>query len=146
MKTIFSLLLLAALTPALAKPLEKKVIWTAVFSNVMPARKNVTKNYCLSHTPTVMTTTIEQITRKSGVRALNGINIRYLSYKTQHKNHVYFNRVDAVISGKDNHDRTWSQPMKLYEQTLTPIGATYTVWSTKNCKGTFLGTPTVVQR
>lgn len=123
---------------------SQKVLWTAVFSNTVPVNSSVSQAYCDSHTPTVMVTTIDQITSKQGVIALNGINVRYLSYKTIEKDNIYFNVVNATISGKDA-SGAWSMPMKLYEQTLSPIGTTYTVWSTSKCKGTFLGTPTVLQ-
>ena len=121
---------------------KPKIIWTAVFSNITPINNNISQSYCNTHTPTVIITTIKQITSSNGVRALNGINVRYLSYKTVRKNHLYFNIVDAIVSGKNSAGKTWSEKMKLYEQTLSPVGLTYTVWSTTNCKGTFLGTPT----
>ena len=126
------------------QPAAQQIVWTAVFSNVMPTNTKVTTEYCLSHTPTVIVTTIDQITSPQGINALNGVNIRYLSYKTQQKEGLYFNIVNAIVSGKDSAGKKWSTPMKLYEQTLTPVDVTYTVWSTADCKGTFLGTPTVI--
>lgn len=117
-----------------------KVIWTAVFSNMTPIKNNVSTDYCVQHTPSVIVTTIDQITSEKGVDALNGVNIRYLSYKTVVKDHLYFNIVNAIVRGKD-----WQEPMKLYEQTLAPVAVTYTTWSTPECKGSFLGTPTVVK-
>ena len=122
---------------------NQKVVWTAVFSNTVPLNSSVTQAYCDDHTPTVMVTTIDQITSKQGVMALNGVNVQYLSYKTIQKDNIYFNIVNALVSGQDQNG-AWSMPMKLYEQTLSPIGTTWTVWSTAKCKGTFLGTPTVV--
>lgn len=120
------------------------VTWTAVFSNVAPVKPFISQAYCLLHTPTTVITTIKQITSKNGVNSLNGVNLRYLSYKTEKKDNLYFNIVDAIVSGKNKAGKAWSEPMKLYEQTLAPIAVTYTVWSTPSCKGTFLGTPTVV--
>ena len=122
----------------------KKVIWTAVFSKGIPINNNTTQTYCDEHTPTVIVTSIDQITSKIGVRALNNIIVRYLSYKEIQKDQLNFNIVDAKISGTDGNGKEWSSPMKLYEQTLNPVDVTYTVWSTPYCKGTFLGTPTVV--
>jgi hypothetical protein len=141
-KTIISGLLILALSPTYASSNHETIIWTAVFSNIMPIKKNISQAYCQSHTPTVITTTIKQITNAKGIRALNGVNIRYLSYKTLHKDHLYFNVVRAIVSGKNPKHGAWSEPMKLYEQTLLPTDTTYTVWSTHHCKGTFLGTPT----
>lgn len=117
------------------------VVWTAVFADFTPLSKNISYRYCKAHTPSVIVTTIKQITSKKGIRAVNGINIRYLSYKTVKKNHLYFNIVNAVVRGITPQGKSWSAPMKLYEQTLSPIGVTYTVWSTPKCKGTFIGTP-----
>lgn len=139
---IFTVSLLAQLAGAATK--QPTVIWTAVFSNVTPTHAHVTHAYCRAHTPTVMVTTIKQITSKQGVRALNGVNVRYLSYDTVKKDDLYFNIVNAVVSGKNTNGSSWSTKMKLYEQTLSAVGVTYTVWSTKDCKGTFLGTPTLV--
>lgn len=145
-KIITTITLLTLFTGAWATTLssadETKVIWTAVFSDITPINPQVSQSYCDNHTPTVFVTTIEQITSKEGVTSLNGVNIRYLSYKTIEKDNLYFNIVDAVVSGKDNNG-AWSIPMKLYEQTLSMAGPTYTVWSTPKCKGTFLGTPTI---
>lgn len=121
-----------------------EVVWTAVFSNFTPIEKNISDAFCRSHTPSVIVTTIQQITSKKGIVALNGVRIRYLSYRTIKKDHLYFNIVNAVVSGKERGGKSWSSPMKLYEQTLSPIGVTNTVWSTQYCKGTFLGTPTVI--
>ena len=123
-----------------------KIIWTAVFSNATPLKASITQDYCNQHTPSVMVTTIDQITSKEGVKALNGIVVRYLSYKEIEKDHLNFNIVDAIISGKEKDGKIWSSPMKLYEQTLNPVDVTYTVWSTPYCKGTFLGTPTTLTK
>ena len=123
------------------------MLWTAVFDRIEPVDATSVvydQAYCLSHTPSVMVTRIDQITSSKGVKALNGITVRYLSYKTEVKDHLYFNLVNALISGKEPNGKTWVSPMKLYEQTLDDTALTYTVWSTPHCKGTFLGTPTVI--
>lgn len=125
---------------------KQEVLWTAVFSNSMPISSEINQAYCDQHTPTVMVTTIDQITSKNGVKALNGIMVKYLSYKAIEKDHLYFNIVNATIAGKDKNGKAWTSPMKLYEQTLVPVGVTYTTWSTPYCKGTFLGTPTVASK
>lgn len=122
---------------------DQQVTWTAVFSNATPIKPTVSQAFCDQHTPTVMVTTINQITSPQGVKALNNVDVRYLSYKTVVKDNLYFNLVNATISGVDANGKAWSEPMKLYEQTLDPVAVTYTVWSTPFCKGTFLGTPTV---
>jgi hypothetical protein len=141
----FTYLILFAISN-IAYPAEnKQIIWTAVFSKAIPVRSNISQDYCDQHTPTVMVTTIDQITSKAGVRALNGVVVRYLSYKEIEKDHLNFNIVDATISGQDKNGKRWSSTMKLYEQTLNPVDITYTVWSTPYCKGTFLGTPTTVK-
>ena len=140
---IVSFILLMVVGVASARSL--KVVWTAVFSNIQPLNSKVSLAYCKAHTPSVIVTTIAQITSDKGVQSLNGVNIRYLSYKTMIKDNLYFNIVDAVVSGKTKAGKAWSERMKLYEQTLSPIGVTYTVWSTPHCKGTFLGTPTVIK-
>jgi hypothetical protein len=127
---------------AVASGHTPKIIWTAVFSHIQPARKGVSIGYCKSHTPTVIVTSIKEIMSHAGVQALNSVNLRYLSYRTTHKDGLFFNVVNAVVSGHQQGEKPWSTPMKLYEQTLADAAVTYTVWSTKDCKGTFLGTPT----
>lgn len=122
------------------------VIWTAVFSDFTPINDKVDSHYCQTHTPSVIVTTIKQITSSKGVTGLNGVNIRYLSYKTEKKDNLYFNLVQAIVSGKGTNGKPWSENMTLYEQTLDAVGVTYTVWSTPHCKGTFLGTPTTVSQ
>ncbi len=140
---LFSLLFTSTI---LAKPQQPKIIWTAVFSHTTPRTKQVSKNYCVKHTPTVVVTTIEQITSKKGVRALNGIYLKYKNYKGIIKDGIRFNYVNATLSGQSKNG-PWSTPMKLYQQTLSKqdMGVTWVVWSTKYCKGMFLGTPTVIK-
>lgn len=147
-KTIFILSLILLFNTAYASEsgVKREILWTAVFSNITPLNPDITQAYCDEHTPSVMVTTIDQITSKTGVKALNDIIVRYLSYKTIEKDHLYFNIVNATIAGKDENGKAWTSPMKLYEQTLDPVGVTYTTWSTPYCKGTFLGTPTVVAK
>lgn len=122
----------------------KTVTWTAVFDNITPRSENVTLEYCLEHTPTVMVTTVDQILSKEGVTSLNGLHVKYNSYKSTKKDGLLFNVVNATISGEDK-DGKWSTPMKMYQQTLSESdqGKTWVVWSTPQCKGTFIGTPTI---
>ncbi|MCW5588601.1 MAG: hypothetical protein KIT27_02945 [Legionellales bacterium] len=137
-------LLINAFSLVVAQAASPQVIWTAVFNHITPLNPKTTLEYCRQHTPSVIVTTIQQITSKNGVKGLNGVTIRYLSYRTEIKDHLYFNLVNAIVSGKNHDGSSWSEPMKLYEQTLSAAGETYTVWSTDKCKGTFLGTPTVI--
>lgn len=120
------------------------VKWTAVFENQVPRDASITQAYCDSHTPTVIVTDIRQITAKAGVTAINGVNIRYLSYNSKEIDGLHFNVVKGVLSGIDQSKKEWKQNIILYEQTLEEVGKTYTVWSTEYCKGTFIGYPTVV--
>jgi len=91
----------------LAKPQQPKIIWTAVFSHITPRNSQVSKAYCLKHTPTVVVTTIDQITSKKGIRALNGVYLKYKNYKGVIKNGIRFNYVNATVSGKDQNG-PWS--------------------------------------
>lgn len=135
-------LLLLAPYHAFAK---EKVIWTAVFDDIQPRSAKVSKAYCKAHAPTVMVTTVEQVLSKSGVKTINGLRVQYLSYKSEKKDGFLFNVVNAVIRGRDKQG-SWSAPVKMYQQTLSEQdkGKTWVVWSTPQCKGSFIGTPTVV--
>lgn len=120
------------------------VTWTAVFDNVVPRSDKVTVQYCLDHTPTVMVTTVDQVLSKDGVKTLNGLRVKYNSYKSTKKDGLLFNIVHATISGKEK-NREWSVPMIMYQQTLSELdqGKTWVVWSTPECKGSFIGVPTI---
>jgi hypothetical protein len=122
----------------------KTVTWTAVFDNVVPRSEKVTVQYCLDHTPTVMVTTVDQVLSKDGVKTLNGLRVKYNSYNSSKKDGLLFNIVNATISGKDKNGE-WSVPIKMYQQTLSESdqGKTWVVWSTPECKGTFIGVPTI---
>lgn len=124
---------------------SKSIIWAAVFDNITPRSEDVTLQYCLEHTPTVMVTTVAQVLSKQGVKSLNGLRVNYNSYKSTKKDGLLFNVVNATISGKDAHGE-WSTPVKMYQQTLSELdqGKTWVVWSTPKCKGTFIGTPTII--
>ncbi len=148
MKKLFILLSILS-TVTYANAIHDKgtnVVWTAVFENAKPIKNNINQAYCDSHTPSVISTNIVQITSKDGVKAANGVNIRYISYKGEAKDNLYFNVVSGELSGIDVNGKPWKQPIKLYEQTLDEIGKTYTVWSTPNCKGTFTGFPTIISK
>jgi len=123
---------------------SKTVIWTAVFDNVAPRSEDVTLKYCLDHTPTVMVTTVDQVLSKEGAKTLNGLRVKYNSYKSTKKDGLLFNVVNATISGK-NKNGEWSTPIKMYQQTLSESdqGKTWVIWSTPKCKGTFIGSPTI---
>lgn len=136
-----SILLYSSITNA-----SPSVIWTAVFDDVTPRSPDVTLQYCFEHTPTVMVTTVDQVLSKEGVKTLNGLRVKYNSYNSTKKDGLLFNVVNATISGQDKNG-AWSTPMKMYQQTLSESdqGKTWVVWSTPKCKGTFIGTPTLVQ-
>ena len=139
--TLFSLLLISSSIAA-----ADNIIWTAVFSNVTPRDNKTSQSYCEKHSPTVMVTTLKDITSTLGTTTLNGLNIRYLSYKSEKKDGLLFNTVNAIIKGKDEKGE-WSSPLKMYQQTLSQEdnGKTWVVWSTKKCKGSFIGTPTLIK-
>lgn len=118
------------------------ILWSAVFSEIQPTSgSNVTKEYCIAHSPTTLVTTYQQITSPKGVTTLNGLNIRYLDYKTEYKNDIYFYIVHGQLSGREN-NVAWQMPITLYEQTLTGTSTIWTTWSTPKCKGIFIANPT----
>lgn len=124
---------------------KSNVVWTAVFSDIQPRTNKVTTEYCLAHSPTVMVTTVKQVLSKDGSKTINGLRVKYLSYKSKKKSGLLFNTVDALISGHDD-TGSWSEPLKMYQQTLSEKdeGKTWVVWSTSKCKGSFIGIPTIV--
>lgn len=140
-KSLFLTLLIFKQSCAIAAP---TVIWTAVFDHIIPRSSDISQDYCLQHSPTVLVTTVKQILSKDGVKSLNGIHVKYNSYQSTKKDGLLFNVVNATLSGVDEHGK-WSAPMKMYQQTLSEQdqGKTWVVWSTPHCKGTFIGTPTI---
>jgi hypothetical protein len=122
----------------------KTITWTAVFDDIVPRSEKVTLQYCLDHTPTVMVTTVDEVLSKKGVKTLNGLKVKYNSYTSTKKDGLLFNIVNATISGKDKNGE-WSTPIKMYQQTLSELdqGKTWVIWSTPECKGTFIGIPTI---
>ncbi|ODN44070.1 hypothetical protein BGC07_10385 [Piscirickettsia litoralis] len=140
----------AALTLSLgttnfAQTAKKEVVWTPTFYAIQPrtdVKHPVSKEFCLTHIPNTLRTTISQI--KNGVQAENGVYIKYLSYTTTHKSGLGFNIVNAVVWTADaKGNKTWSSPMKEYQQNLSDTGVTNTVWSTDQCKGKFIGVSNV---
>lgn len=146
MRRKFFFIVSICIAPIIAQA-QNQVIWTAVFSDVQPRTSNISYEFCLAHSPTVMVTTVSQVLSKKGVKSLNGIVVKYLSYKSHKKDGILFNTINAVVSGKDSKGN-WSSPMKMYQQTLSEKdqGKTWVVWSTPKCKGSFIGTPTIVQK
>ncbi|MCF6776943.1 hypothetical protein L3V83_10230 [Thiotrichales bacterium 19X7-9] len=126
---------------------EVETVWTPTFYAIQPrvdVKNPVSMNFCLTHTPNTLQTTISQI--KQGVKAENGVYIKYLSYSTTHKHGLGFNTVNAevwTVDAKGN--KTWSSPMWEYQQNLSDNGVTNVVWATNECKGKFIGVPNVIK-
>ncbi|WP_119343389.1 hypothetical protein [Facilibium subflavum] len=119
----------------------EETVWTPTFFAIQPRtdiKNPVSKAFCLTHTPNTLRTTISQI--KKGVRAENGVYIKYLSYTTTHKHGLGFNVVNARVWTTDKNGKiTWESPMWEYQQNLSDTGVTNTVWATNVCKGKFIG-------
>lgn len=119
----------------------KETVWTPTFYAIEPRtdiKNPVSEEFCLTHIPNTLQTTVSQI--KQGVKAENGVYIKYLSYTTTHKLGLGFNEVDAevwTVDAKGN--KTWSSPMWQSQQNLSETGVTNTVWATNKCKGKFIG-------
>ncbi len=123
----------------------RETVWTPTFYAIKPRgdiAKPVSMSFCLTHIPNTLRTTISEI--KKGVRAENGVYIKYLSYTTEHKYGLGFNVVHAEVWTVDNSGKiTWSSPMWEYQQNLSDDGVTNVVWATNECKGKFIGVPDV---
>ena len=132
-------------TISLSHAAAPDIIWTPTFYSIQPRtdiKNSVSKNFCITHTPNTFRTTIDQI--KKGVKAENGVYIKYLSYTTTHQHGLGFNRVKAKIWLEDNNGHTiWSAPLWEYQQNLSDNGITNTVWATPQCKGKFIGVPSI---
>ena len=138
---------MATVAKSMARVHKKNVetVWTPSFYAITPrtdVKHPVSLNFCLTHTPNTLRTTISQITAKSGVRAENGVYIRYLHYHTTHKHGLGFNVVSAelwTVNAKGK--KTWRARLWEYQQNLADDGVTNVVWATKQCKGKFIGVP-----
>lgn len=131
---------------AMAKTTQK-VIWHPSFYATTPRiniKNPVDLNYCLTHTPNVLSVTIDQISK--GAQAENGVFIKYNSYTTQHKHGLGFNIVNGQVWTENQKGvRIWQSPIWLYEQNLSDTGITNTVWATNQCKGKFIGIASIIK-
>ncbi len=132
----------AIATPAITTG-HNETVWTPTFYAIQPrqdVKHPVSLNFCLTHTPNTLRTTISQI--KKGVKAENGVYIQYLSYTTTHKHGLGFNTVNAKLWTVNDKGKTvWESPLWEYQQNLSDNGITNVVWATKECKGKFIGVP-----
>lgn len=123
------------------KQIAPEIVWTPTFYEIQPRtdiKHPVSTSFCLSHIPNTLRTTIDQI--KHGVKAENGVYIKYLSYTTTHKHGLGFNTVNAEVWLEDTQGKKiWSSPLWEYQQNLSDTGVTNTVWATPECKGKFIG-------
>jgi hypothetical protein len=119
---------------------NQNLTWLTVFSQAGPISSSTSQSYCDSHTPSKVLATINQATSKPGLKASNGINLYYSSYKTVGYDNVYFTFVNAAASGQDQNG-SWSNKMKIYGQSLTQTDVINGVWSTPYCRGIFLSKP-----
>ncbi|MDF2939424.1 MAG: hypothetical protein K0R66_66 [Gammaproteobacteria bacterium] len=138
-----SLLLTLSLGAATAMADSQNLTWTAVFSKAEPISSSTTQAYCNAHSPSKIIATVNQATSKPGVKALNGINLYYSSYKSVGYDNLYFTFINAVASGQDQNG-SWSDKMKVYGQSLTQNDVINGVWSSSYCRGLFLAKPSPV--
>ncbi|MCF6765495.1 hypothetical protein L3V82_06890 [Thiotrichales bacterium 19S3-7] len=126
---------------------QAETIWTPTFYAIQPRtdiKNPVSMNFCLTHTPNTLKTTISEI--KQGVKAENGVYLKYLSYKTTHQHGLGFNTVNAEVWLVDSKGKKiWSSPMWEYQQNLSDNGITNVVWATNQCKGKFIGVPNIIK-
>jgi hypothetical protein len=119
------------------------ITWHPSFYAIQPRTdiaKPVDMAFCLTHSPNVLSVTIDQITAKQGARAENGVYIRYDRYNTEHHHGLGLITVNGDVWTTDlKGSTTWSSPIWLYEQNLSDTGITNTVWATEQCKGKFVG-------
>ena len=141
-KIIFALTLISFVNMYLYganKP--KETVWTPTFYAIEPRmdiKNPVSEEFCLTHIPNTLQKTVSQI--KKGMKAENGVYIKYLSYTTTHKLGLGFNEVNAEVWTVDSKgNKTWSSPMWQSQQNLSDTGVTNTVWATNECKGKFIG-------
>ncbi|MDO8953363.1 MAG: hypothetical protein Q7V63_00730 [Gammaproteobacteria bacterium] len=115
-----------------------QAIWLQEFSSIQPIDSATTQAYCDSHIPKSVKASIDQLTSDDGIVTANNITMRYSAYKGVGYDDVYFTFVTAKLKGQDS-SGSWSDKMKLYEQSLSASGNTSGVWSTSKCRGTFAG-------
>ena len=139
------LLLQAASASEQTKTKAPETIWTPTFYAIEPRtdiKDPVSLNFCLTHTPNTLRTTISQI--KQGIQAENGVFIQYLSYETKHQHGLGFNTVNAKVWTTNSKGQvTWQSPLWEYQQNLSDTGITNVVWATNECKGKFIGVPNI---
>ncbi len=120
----------------IAAPLAaaNELIWKVTIISVLPSRANVPADYCLQFSPDVYAGSLTQL-QQTGVKARNGVLIKYRTMQTQQENALFFTSIDAVISKQLDPSHSWYTRLHIHLQQLTMNGVADGVWSTLDCKG-----------
>lgn len=130
------IILLAASLSAQANDL----IWKVNIISVLPSRPNVPSEFCLQFSPDAFAGPLSQL-QQEGVRANNGILIKFRTFQPQQLNGLFFTSIEAVISRQLNSGHAWYNRMFIHLQQLSPVGVADGVWSTPDCRGRLVAQP-----
>lgn len=120
--------------------LSENSVWKVTFISAISSRPNVPAEFCQRFSPDIYEAPIQKM-EQEGVKAQNGILVKYRNIQTQQENELFFTKIDAVISRQLDPDHSWYTRMFIHLQQLTGNGVADGVWSTRDCKGRLILQP-----
>jgi hypothetical protein len=128
---------LLGLSPA---AMAEQVVWKVTIISALPSRQDVPLNYCQQFSPDVYVGPDSKL-QQEGVKAQNGMLVKYRTVQTQQQNQLFFTSIDAVISKQLDPSHSWYTRFYIHLQQLTLHGIADGVWSTLDCKGRLIAQP-----
>lgn len=128
---------LLTLSPA---ALADHLTWKVTIISALPNRPDVPVNYCQQFSPDTYTGSAGQLAQE-GIKAQNGMLVKYRTVQTQEQNNLFFTAIDATISKQLDPSHSWYTRFYIHLQQLTLHGVADGVWSTPDCKGRLVAQP-----
>lgn len=118
----------------------ESAVWKVTFISAIPSRPDVPAEYCQRFSPDTYEAPIQKL-EQEGVKAQNGILVKYRNIQTQQDSELFFTKIDVVISKQLDSAHSWYTRMFVHLQQLTGNGVADGVWSTRDCKGRLIVQP-----
>ncbi len=113
------------------------VTWKGTYYDAIPNQAGVSKEYCKRHVPGAFIHVVNQVLTQPIITD-KGIILDQAEFAIKKVNGVYLINGSFRSRGKMNNQQ-WEEHIQYYLYKLTEYGMTQGVWSSKDCKGLYVG-------
>jgi hypothetical protein len=113
------------------------VTWQGNYFHAIPNKPGVSKEYCKQHSPGIFIHTVNNALAHPIITE-NGIKLNQAKFHIKKENGVFLIQGSFQATGQTNNQK-WEDTIHYYLYKLTDLGITRGVWSSKQCKGLYVG-------